>query len=118
MQTRSIDLLKRALALKKAAAWARELNVTETAISLAKKRGRLSPTMAGYFAIRLGEDPIKWAGVAALEAEPDSPLLLEVKQTAQRVTDCILCLIDDRPRLTAKLSQLARMMRACSFWRP
>lgn len=91
MITNSLDLLHRALKIKRAASWARELGITESAISTARKRGRLSPTMAGYFAIRLGEDPIKWAGIAALEAEPDSPLLLEVKQTAKRVTDCILC---------------------------
>lgn len=66
------DLLDAALQRQKAAAWARALNVAETTISNAKKRGRLSPTLAGMFAAELGEDESKWIATAGLETEPES----------------------------------------------
>lgn len=68
------ELLTKALDLKKAAAWCRELNLTEGALSHAKKKGRLSPSVAGFLAIEIGEDPILWAAIAATEAEPPGPL--------------------------------------------
>lgn len=73
MQT-TMNLLDRALLIQKAAAWARDLNVSEAAMSLARKRGRLSPTLAGSLAEKLHEDAIRWTAIAAVEAEPDSPL--------------------------------------------
>lgn len=70
----TIDLLNKALETKKAAAWCRDLNITKGAISKAKDRGRLSPTLASVFAMEMGADPIFWAAVAAAEAEPAGPL--------------------------------------------
>lgn len=70
----TLELLSAALKKQRAAQWCRELNITEAALSTAKKRGRLSPTLAGSFAIKLGENPIFWSAVAAYEAEPESPL--------------------------------------------
>ena len=70
----TMTLLDRALELQRAAAWARVLNISEAAMSLARKRGRLSPTLAGNLAIRLGENPEHWIAVAAMEAEPESQL--------------------------------------------
>ncbi|TXK26223.1 hypothetical protein FVQ98_14715 [Ottowia sp. GY511] len=50
---------------------------TERGVSVAqaKKRGRLSPVLAGTIAIELGEEPQRWIAIAALEAEKESPLL-------------------------------------------
>lgn len=73
MQT-TMDLFQHALTRHKAAEWARKLNLTEAAFSQAKKRGRLSPTLAGELAASMGEDPRDWITIAALEAEPPSPL--------------------------------------------
>jgi hypothetical protein len=81
MQT-TMNLLDKAIKIQRAAAWARDLNITEGAISVAKKRGRLSPTLAGNLAMKLGESPEKWICIAAMEAEPESTLLQELKATA------------------------------------
>lgn len=70
----TIDLLEKALKLKKAAQWSHEFNITRAAITMAKKKGRLSPTLASVFAMELGADPIFWTAVAAAEAEPPGPL--------------------------------------------
>ncbi len=81
---KTMELLDKALEIKRAASWCREFNLTEAALSLARKRGRLSPTLAGNFAIKLGESPEQWIAIAALEAEPDSPLLDELKAKTSR----------------------------------
>lgn len=78
----TLELLARALAMKSASAWAHELNMTPGAITNAKTRGRLSPTLAGNLAMKLGESPEHWIAVAALEAEPDSTLLQRLKKNA------------------------------------
>lgn len=70
----TMALLEKALRVKRAAAWAKELNLTDSALTQAKKRGRLSPTLAGTLAEQLHEDAVKWTAVAAIEAEPDTPL--------------------------------------------
>ena len=67
-----MQLLERALATKKQARWAEDLDVSDATLSVAKKRGRLSPTIAGSIAAELGEDPTTWISIAALEAEPES----------------------------------------------
>jgi hypothetical protein len=76
----TLDLLAKALDMKRASQWCREFNITEGTISQAKRRGRLSPTLAGNFAIKLGEDPAQWIAIAALEAEPESTLLDALKK--------------------------------------
>lgn len=70
----TIELLEMALQKRKAAEWCSRLNITKGTISHAKKRGRLSPTLAGNLAIEIGADPIFWTAVAAAEAEPEGPL--------------------------------------------
>lgn len=47
---------------------------------MAKKQGRLSPALAGNFAMELGEDLEHWMAIAALEAEKDSELLARLKK--------------------------------------
>lgn len=73
------DLLTKALETRHAAAWARELNMTPQAIAVAKRVGRLSPVLAGNIAAELGEDPMEWIAVAALEAERDSEQLTRLR---------------------------------------
>lgn len=80
----TMELLSQALQKQRAAAWAKELNVTEAAISVAKKRGRLSPVLAGHFAMKLGENPEHWIAIAALEAEPESELLTRLLADANK----------------------------------
>ena len=72
---KTMDLFERALKIQHAAAWAREFNMTRAALSVAKRQKRLSPVLAGNFAMKLGENPEHWIAVAALEAEPESELL-------------------------------------------
>lgn len=71
MQT-TIELLGNALERHNASFWAREIGVKPEAFYMAKKRGRLSPTMAGALARFIGENVEHWISVAALEAEPES----------------------------------------------
>ncbi len=70
----TMELLAKALEVKRAARWCEELNLDMSTISTAKKRNRLSPALAGNFAIELGESPEKWIAIAAMEAERKSPL--------------------------------------------
>ncbi len=67
----SLTLLDRALEMQRASVWAREFNLTDSALSQARRRGSLSPSIAGRFAERLGENVEHWIAVAAIEAEPD-----------------------------------------------
>jgi len=78
----TMDLLSQALQKQRAAAWAKELNLSSSAITQARKRGRLSPVLAGHFAMKLGENPEHWIAVAALEAEPESELLTRLLANA------------------------------------
>ncbi len=80
----SIDLLEKALEVRNAAQWCSRFNMTRSTITMAKKRGRLSPTLAGVFAIEIGADPIYWTAVAAAEAEPPGPLRDKLEQTLER----------------------------------
>ena len=68
----------------RAAHWVEDVNLSKSAISMAQKRGRLSPTLAGNLAIKLGENPEHWIAIAALEAEPDSTLLEQLKVSANK----------------------------------
>lgn len=70
----TLELLEKALKKKRAAAWARELGISSAAITQAKKRGNLSPVIAGSLAINLGENAQHWIAIAAIEAERASPL--------------------------------------------
>jgi hypothetical protein len=70
----TMQLLTKALEFKKAARWCEELHLDPSTISQARKRGKLSPAIAGGMAMQLGENPEHWIAIAAVEAEPDSPL--------------------------------------------
>jgi hypothetical protein len=77
----TMQLYEKALSVKHASAWAKDLNITRATLSMAKARNRLSPALAGNFAIELGEDAEHWIAVAAIEAEPDSSLLQRLKKS-------------------------------------
>lgn len=81
--THSIELLNKALEIKTISEWARTLNIVPSTITNARRAGRLSPTMAGNLAMNLGENPVQWIAVAAMEAEPESSYK---KQLMSRIT--------------------------------
>lgn len=83
MQT-TMELLNRALEIKRAATWANELNITRATFSMAKTKQRLSPVLAGSLAIKLGESAEHWIAIAALEAEPETPLLQVLKSNFEQ----------------------------------
>ena len=78
--TNTMQLLEKALTLKRASHWATELYLSSGTITNARNRGRLSPTLAGNLAMKLGESPVHWIAIAAIEAEPDSDLLQALKK--------------------------------------
>ncbi len=79
MQT-TMQLLDKALAIKPSAyAWCNDLGLSKSTLAVAKHRGRLAPAVAGGLAMKLGEDVQEWIAIAALEAEPDSVLLQQLK---------------------------------------
>lgn len=80
----TMELMERALERKQAADWCRHFNITKGAFSQARKRGRLSPTLAGNLAMEMGADPVFWTAVAAAEAEPDGPLRKKIEQLLER----------------------------------
>jgi hypothetical protein len=85
MQT-TIDLLNRALSTAKSEReLARTLNLSTGALGMAKKRGRVSPTIAAQLAARVGEPVMEWTCIAAIEAEPDAPGVKALRQFVSRI---------------------------------
>lgn len=78
---KTMDLFERALMMDSAAGWAHKLNITRQTFSMAKKKKRLSPALAGNIAIELGESAEHWIAVAAIEAEKKTPLLERLKRS-------------------------------------
>jgi len=79
---KTLELLDKALSVKRAAQWCIDLNLDPSTMSQAKKRGRLSPSLAGTLAIELGADPMQWIAIAAIETEKENVLLPRLKETA------------------------------------
>lgn len=52
--------------------WHQRLGIHEQTLYKAKKRGSLSPALAGAIAEQIGEDVDRWVIVAAIETERDS----------------------------------------------
>jgi hypothetical protein len=80
MQT-TMDLLDKALTIQNGSRWSEALDLDVSTLYQAKKRGRLSPTLAGFFAMELGEDAEHWIAVAAIEGEKKTPLLERLKKS-------------------------------------
>lgn len=68
----TMDLLNKALTVKRASRWSEELDIDVSTMAQAKKRGHLSPAVAGAIAEKLGENVKNWIVIAALETERDS----------------------------------------------
>ena len=68
------DLLDRALKMQPARRWCERYNLSDQYLSDSKKRGHLSPALAGNIAIDLGEDAKHWIVVAALENERENEI--------------------------------------------
>lgn len=77
----TMELLNKALNFQKAARWCESLNLDPSVISQARKRGNLSPALAGNIAMELGEDAEHWIAIAAIEGEKKSPLLDRLKKS-------------------------------------
>ena len=71
---KSIELLQEALEKKTVSEWARTLKIVPSTLTNARRKGQLSPALAGNLAIELGEPTERWIAIAALEAEKESPL--------------------------------------------
>ena len=82
MQT-TAQLLEHALKTRPAKFWCDRYYIRESTISTAKKRGRLSPVLAGNLAYDLGEDVTKWMAIAATETERETPM-------SERLRDLLL----------------------------
>ncbi|WP_288921288.1 hypothetical protein [uncultured Ottowia sp.] len=68
------QLLEHALKTRPAQFWCDRYYLNKSALSIAKKRGHLSPVLAGNLAYDLGEDVTKWMAIAATETERDTPM--------------------------------------------
>ena len=84
-----MDLLDQALQQGTLAHWTRELQLARSTLPTAKSRGHLSPGIAGLMAQKLGEDPVSWIVVAALEQESGGNgrghVLAHLKEVAEAV---------------------------------
>jgi hypothetical protein len=58
--------------------------LNQSTLSTTQARGRLIPALAGNIAMKLGRNPEHWIAVAALEAEPESTLLEQLKANANK----------------------------------
>lgn len=77
---KTADLLTKALSTRTPSQWAKALNVTPSAITNARQKGRLSPGMAANIAAELGESPGAWALVAAQENEKEADLWEQLRR--------------------------------------
>lgn len=68
----TMELLDKALRLKPAPYWTKQLKLSRGALHAAKTRGHLSPSIAGALAEEMGEDYHKWFVIGALESERES----------------------------------------------
>jgi hypothetical protein len=78
-------LLERALSIQPAKHWCERYAISPGYLSDAKKRGHLSPALAGNFAIDLGEDARHWTIIAALETERKNPINERLRKTLVRM---------------------------------
>lgn len=69
---RTLDLLDRALSVASVWEWNKRLGLSEQALYSSRRRGNLSPAIAGALAEQMGEDVDRWIVIAALEGERDS----------------------------------------------
>lgn len=58
------------------------LGLNPTALGKAKQDGKLSPSIAAALAAELGQDPARWALVAAMESSKNPPALTRKLEAA------------------------------------
>lgn len=104
----TMDLLDKALQIKNGSKWSEALELDVSTLYQAKKRGRLSPTLAGFFAMELGESPEHWIAIAAIEAEKTSPLLERLKRSQPSWRKLLLMSNNKKARLARALCILER----------
>lgn len=109
--TQTLELLAKALEKKTISDWARSFNVSPSAITNARARGRLSPVFAGNLAIELGESPEHWMAIAAMEAEPESPLLQRLRKSQENWRKLLLTNNTKRTRKCGFFSFKGRVAR-------
>lgn len=100
----TIDLLTRALSQRQGIEWAAEFGVSQAALSQAKKRGKLSPSLAGAFAEAMGEPVEHWIAIAGLEQDTASGIrarLLKKIASGQSAINKLYFFVAHRPRLSA-----------------
>lgn len=68
----SAELLDKALLARPAVEWAKLFGVNKSTITRAKQAEKLSPALAGAFAMELNEPVDYWVAVAGLEQERSS----------------------------------------------
>lgn len=68
----TMTLLEMALAKHPATYWTKRLQLSRSALHMAKMRGTMSATLAGALAEELELDPQEWIVIAALENDRDS----------------------------------------------
>ena len=78
------DLLAKALTIKPAKFWSDRYFISQSTLSEAKKKGRLSPIVAGNLAMDIGEEPGYWIAVAATETERKNPMVERIQAVLAR----------------------------------
>lgn len=82
----TIELLDAAISKAESqAALCRELHISGATLTVARGRGRLSPTLAGQIAERIGAPVEHWVAVAALEAAPRSRTTDHLRKVLQTI---------------------------------
>ena len=83
------DLLTKALEKHPQAYWTKQMGLARTSLASAKTRRHLSPGIAGLLAHLMGEDPVRWVVISALEAETGgngrSTVVAHLKEVAEAV---------------------------------
>lgn len=69
---KTMELLDKALEKASLYEWTNILGLHEQSLYSARRRGNLSPSIAGAIAEQLGEPVEQWIVIAALEGERDS----------------------------------------------
>jgi hypothetical protein len=79
----TLELLEKAAA-KVAPLSERQLSMrlghAATTLAMARRRGSLSPVIAGQLAELTGDDVVQWMALASLESEPKSPVTDRLKR--------------------------------------
>jgi|GEM_PF-1568046 len=82
----TLDLLNKAMKTASSErALSIELQLNPTTLATARRRGQLSPIVAGKLADRLGEPIAEWIALAALEAEPHIKDTKAIERLAAKV---------------------------------